>query len=635
MGLRARSSLRFLLRHPLQLLLLVLGVALGVAVVVSIDLAIGSSRAAFRASAETVSGRTTHQIRGGATGLPDSVVALLRIQGGLRAVAPVVEGTVATPLLPGRALTLLGIDPFSEAPVRPFLGEGSGLDLTALLSTPGGVLLAAGTAAEAGVSTGDSLPLLLGGTRVMGTVVGLLDPADELSRRGIRDVVVMDVGIAQEFLGEEGRLGRVDLVLAAGSQGVEELARVEALLPPGTRVEPVGTRTATLEGMTRAFDLNLTALSLLALVFGMFLIYNTMTFSVVQRRRLLGTLRALGVTRGELVRGILLEAAVLGAVGAALGVGLGVVLGQGLVGLVTRTINDLYFVVAVEGVEIPRAVLLKGFAMGLGATLLAAIPPAWEATSATPRSALTRSTVEDRVRTLVPRAAWGGAALLLLGGGMLLIPTRSIAVAFTALFAILLGMALATPAATVLLMGALRPLLARWAGILGSMAARGVVTALSRTAPAMAALVVAVSVTVGLGVMIASFRSTVVRWLDATLQADVYISPPSVVSNRAEGTLPEGLELRYVDVPGVAGVSTYRGREFTTPAYGVTRLVALGLDPRGEASLQFLEGDRSTAFLRFRAGGGVFISEPFAFRHQLSVGDTVRLPTEGGIGGSR
>jgi putative ABC transport system permease protein len=630
MGLRARSSLRFLLRHPLQLLLLVLGVALGVAVVVSIDLAIGSSRAAFRVSAETVSGRTTHQIRGGATGLPDSVVALLRIQGGLRAVAPVVEGTVATPLLPGRALTLLGIDPFSEAPVRPFLGEGSGLDLTALISTPGGVLLAAGTAAEAGVSTGDSLPLLLGGTRVMGTVVGLLDPADELSRRGIRDVVVMDVGIAQDFLGEEGRLGRVDLVLAAGPQGVEELARVEALLPPGTRVEPVGTRTATLEGMTRAFDLNLTALSLLALVFGMFLIYNTMTFSVVQRRRLLGTLRALGVTRGELVRGILLEAAVLGAVGAALGVGLGVVLGQGLVGLVTRTINDLYFVVAVEGVEIPRAILLKGFALGLGATLLAAIPPAWEATSATPRSALARSTVEDRVRTLVPRAAWGGAALLLLGGGMLLIPTRSIAVAFTALFAILLGMALATPAATVLLMGALRPLLARWAGILGSMAARGVVTALSRTAPAMAALVVAVSVTVGLGVMIASFRSTVVRWLDATLQADVYISPPSVVSNRAEGTLPEGLELRYVDVPGVAGVSTYRGREFTTPAYGVTRLVALGLDPRGEASLQFLEGDRSTAFQRFRLGGSVFISEPFAFRHQLSVGDTVRLPTERG-----
>lgn len=630
MGLRARSSLRFLLRHPLQLLLLVLGVALGVAVVVSIDLAIGSARAAFRASAETISGRTTHQIRGGPTGLPDSLPALLRIQGGLRAVAPVVEGMVASPLIPGRALTLLGIDPFSEAPVRPFLGEGGGLDLSTLLTTPGGVLLSAGTAVEAGLEVGDPLPLLLAGNRVQGRVVGILDPSDALARQGIRDVLVMDVALAQAFLGEEGRLGRVDLVLASGPEGDEELARVRELLPPGTRVEPVGTRTSTLEGMTRAFDLNLTALSLLALVFGMFLIYNTMTFSVVQRRRLLGTLRALGVTRGELVRGILGEALVLGLVGASLGVGLGLILGQGLVGLVTRTINDLYFVVAVEAVVVPTGLLLKGLALGTGATLLAAVPPAWEATSATPRSALARSMVEDKVRLLVPRAAWTGALLLLLGGGMLLLPTRSIGVAFAALFAILLGIALATPAATVLLMGLLRPVLARRAGILGSMAARGVVTALSRTAPAMAALVVAVSVTVGLGVMIASFRATVVRWLDATLQADVYISPPSVVSNRAEGTLPEGLEIRYQEVPGVAGVSTYRGREFTTPTYGITRLVALGLDPRGESALQFLEGDPVVAFQRFRLGGAVFISEPFAFRHQLSVGDVVRLPTERG-----
>lgn len=629
-SLRARSSLRFLLRHPLQLLLSVLGVALGVAVVVSIDLAIGSSRAAFRASAETVSGRTTHQVLGGATGLPDSLPALLRIQGGIRAAAPVVEGVVASRLLPGRALTLLGIDPFSEAPVRPFLGEGGGLDLTALLTTPGGVILSAETAADAGVSSGEAFPLRVAGVVVEGVVVGILSPADELARRGIRDLLVMDVALAQDFLGERGRLGRVDLVLADGAGGAEEVARIQALLPPGTRVEGVGTRTATLEGMTRAFDLNLTALSLLALVFGMFLIYNTMTFSVVQRWRLMGTLRALGVTRGELVWGVLGEAVVVGIAGAAAGVALGVVLGQGLVGLVTRTINDLYFVVAVEGVQVPPSVLLKGAVLGVSATLLASLPPAWEATSVTPGAALVRSAVENRVRQLVPRAAWAGALLLAGGGGALLVPTRSIGVAFAALFAILLGMALATPAATVVLMRALRPALARGAGILGSMAARGVVTALSRTAPAMAALVVAVSVTVGLGVMIASFRGTVVRWLDTTLQADVYVSPPAVVSNRAEGTLPAGLELRYAEVPGVAGISTYRGREFTTPLYGVTRLVALSLHPRGEAALELMDGNPSTALERFRREGAVLVSEPFAFRHAIVPGDRVQLPTGAG-----
>jgi len=625
--LRRRATFRFLLRHPLQLFLSVLGVALGVAVVVSIDLAVGSSRAAFRASAETVSGRATHQLLGGPTGIPDELPALLRIEGGLGAVAPVVEGVVSSPLLPGRGLIVLGIDPFSEAPVRPWLGGVGGIDLASLLTTPGGVVVAHEVAAEAGVGVGDPLPLRFGGTPVDGVVTATLQPADELARRGIRDLLVMDIGQAQALLGEAGRLSRIDLVL---DEGRGELAAVRALLPPGVRIEPVGTRTSTLEGMTRAFDLNLTALSLLALVFGVFLIYNTMTFSVVQRRRTLGTLRALGVTRGELLRDMLAEAATIGGVGALLGVGLGVILGRGLVGLVTRTINDLYFVVAVDGVLIPWEVLVKGGVLGVGATLLATLLPAWEATSVTPRSALSRSAVEDRVRHLVPRAGMAGGLLLALGGGALAIPTRSIGVAFLALFAILLGVALLTPVTTVLVMGALRRPLSRVGGILASMAVRGVVTSLSRTAPAMAALVVAVSVTVGLGVMIASFRGTVVRWLDSTLQADVYISPPTVVSNRAEGTLPAGLEVTYAAVPGVEGVSTYRGREFTTVEYGVTRVVALGLHPLGEGAIDFLEEGPGGGLLALREGTGVIVSEPFAFRHGVGVGGAVRLPTEGG-----
>src|SRR5690606_4015552 len=108
-------------------------------------------------------------------------------------------------------------------------------------------------------------------------------------------------------------------------------------------------------------------------------------------------------------------------------------------------------------------------------------------------------------------------------------------------FAVVLGMALLVPIATVGVVGVLRPLL-RWGlGAVGGMAARGVVTSLSRTAPAMAALVVAVAVTLGLGVMIHSFRGSVVRWLEVTLQADLYVSVPSVVSARAQGELPPAL----------------------------------------------------------------------------------------------
>ena len=116
--------------------------------------------------------------------------------------------------------------------------------------------------------------------------------------------------------------------------------------------------------MTAAFRTNLTALSLLALVVGMFLIYNSMTFSVVQRRPLFGTLRCLGVTRGEIGVLVLGEAVMVGALGSLLGLGAGRDPGPGRGAAVTQTINDLYFVVTVRGIAIPVASLAKGALAG-------------------------------------------------------------------------------------------------------------------------------------------------------------------------------------------------------------------------------------------------------------------------------
>ncbi|TVP42450.1 MAG: FtsX-like permease family protein [Gemmatimonadales bacterium] len=631
----ARATRRHLLRHPWQLVLTLLGVSLGVAVTVALDLAIQSSREAFRVSGETITGRATHQVLAGPAGLPDGLAARLRIEGGLRDVAPVVEGWGVHPDQPERPLRILGVDPFSEAPFRPWLGGGptGEVDGARLVTEAGAVFLSEGTALSLGVAAGDPLPLRIGGTQPTLRVAGVLEPTDALARQGLRDLLVVDLSEAQDLLGSPGRVDRLDLriperISASPEAEAALLALIESLLPGDARLVPAGTREETMGEMVRAFDLNLTALSLLGLLFGVFLIYNTMTFSVVQRRRLFGTLRALGATRRRILAGVLGEAMALGVAGAVLGVGLGIVLGRGLVRLVTRTINDLYFVVSVEGLALPPDVLIRGALLGIGATLLASLPPAWEATTVSAREAMARSTVESRVREMVPKAALLGALMVAAGAGLLLLTSRSLGAAFGGLFAVLTGMALIVPAATVLLLAAVRPVLARVAGVLGAMAARGVVTSLSRTAPALASLVIAVSVVVGLGIMIQSFRGSVVRWLDVTLQADLYISPPGVVANRPEGRLPVALAASAAELPGVAGVSTYLGTELVTESYGVTRFVALGLDPRGERSLDLMEGGdaEGQVFQRFRAGDGVFVSEPFAFRHGVGVGDPVVLP---------
>lgn len=632
MRLLRKASLRHLFGHPAQLALSVLGVALGVAVVVAMDLAIQSSREAFRVSTETVAGRATHAVVAAVGGVDDQVFTRIRMEAGLREAAPVVEGVASSPALPGMALRVLGVDPFSEGPFRPFLAGGStGVDVSALLTVPNAVVMSATTAAEAGVTPGDTLTVQVEGRERRLPVVGVLDPMDRLARLGLRDLLVMDVSSAQELTGSLGSVSRIDLRVPVGPEGDAALSRVEGVLPEGLRLEATGTRTAALTGMIRAFDLNLTALSLLGLVFGMFLIYNAMTFSVVQRREMMGSLRALGVTRREVVTGILREAAWVGSAGAALGVALGVLLGRGLVHMVTRTINDLYFVVSVEGLALPVEVLAKGAALGLGATLLAALPPALEAANAPPRVAQLRSVVESAARRAVPRAAAMGAVLFVAGAALLAVPTRALLVSFVALFLVILGMALLVPLGTVLLVGALRPWLARGAGILGTMASRGVVTALSRTAPAVASLVVAVSVTVGLGIMIQSFRGTLTRWLEGTLQADVYVSLPSTQASRAAGTLDVALLDALRAHPRVSGWSTYRGVD-VAGAEGVMRLVALDLHPRGEASFDFESGGGGEAFRSFRQEGAVLVSEPFAYRRGLAVGDTVAIPGARGTG---
>ncbi|MBW3535796.1 MAG: ABC transporter permease, partial [Gemmatimonadetes bacterium] len=159
MSLLVRSALRDAGRHPGQALLTVMGVAMGVAVALGIHLAVGSARQAFRVSTEAVVGQATHHVVGGPGGLPDRVFRRIRVDAGVRASAPVVEGWVEARGLDGVALRVLGVDPFSEAPFRPWLTRAAagGMDVATLVTSPGAVALSAATARDAGVGLGDTL----------------------------------------------------------------------------------------------------------------------------------------------------------------------------------------------------------------------------------------------------------------------------------------------------------------------------------------------------------------------------------------------------------------------------------------------------------------------------------------------
>ncbi len=631
-ALLSRLSRRHFARHPWQALLAVLGVGLGVAVVVSIDLANASALRAFALSSEAVTGRATHRITGGPAGVPEELFARLRSNHGVRPSAPVVAGYVGLKDRPGRVVQILGLDPFSERGFRSYLEQGAaGLDIDVLLTEPGSVLTSARTAADLGLEPGASLVLDFAGEERKARLAGLLEP-HELRQEALADLLVADVSTAQELLGVEGRLTRIELILDDGPGQAARIAQIEALLPPGARLEGASAAGAAGERMTGAFRTNLQALSLLALLCGGFLIYNTVTFAVVQRRQLFGGLRALGVTRREIFGLVLGEALLIGLVGGALGLAGGVALGRGLVGQVTRTINDLYFTVAVQGLALDPLALGKGALLAVGASLLAALAPAAEAMATSPLTALDRAELESRTHRAVPRASAAGIALLGLGALLLAWPGSGLPASFAGLFALLLGFALLTPAATILLIAVLTPVAGLLFGQLGRIGGRGVVAALSRTAVAISALMIAVSVIVGVDVMVRSFRATVEGWLEYSLPADLYLSAGAAPTGDLEGVRP-GFDAALVErlraLDGVAGMSTLRQTSVRS-GDGETRLIAVDLAPGSFDSFAFKSGDPESIWPAFERGEVAIVSEPYASRTGAGVGSEVWLETPGG-----
>ena len=616
--LRWTMTHRYLMRHRWQTVLSVVGIALGVAVVVAVDLANESARRAFELSVETLTGGATHQIVGGATGFDESVYTRLRVERGMRQSAPVVEGFAE---VGDETLRLLGVDPLAERGFRPEFGQTGPGVARRLMLDPATVLLSVATARRLHVQAGDRLSLEVGGRAVDVTVAGLLG-AGGGSLRGNADLLVADVATAQELLGRIGRLDRIDLRLPAGHEAAA-LRDLRRWLPPGLRIVSAAARSQSMLQLTRAFRINLTAMSLLALLVGAFLIYNTMIFSVLRRRSLLGMLRVIGVTRRELFFLVLAEALVIGAVGTLVGLATGYALGQGLVRLVTRTINDLYFVLTVTDFLISPWSFAKGTALGLAATVLAASVPAREAAWATPQAAQRRSVVEARSRRQLG-SGWLLASLLITAAvGLLLLPGGSLITGFAGLFLLVLGFTALTPAAVFWLSRFFSGPAALF-GVLGRLAARGVSASLSRSGVAIAALTVAVAATVGMGIMVESFRGTVAHWLTQTLQGDLYVGAPGATSTRVDGTLDPGVLARLRHVEGIAAVSTARRVEMES-SDGPVAVTALQMAPRTSQGFMLKAGNPSRLWPAFQRGEVVLVSEAYAYRRATRVGDSVTL----------
>lgn len=615
------ASIRHLLRHPAQLVLALVGLSVGVGTIIAVDIATASSGRAFQLSVQAVNGAATHAIAGGPQGVDERVYVDLRTGRGSTAVAlaPVVEGYVT---IGERTMQLIGIDPFASSDldaskktdVRSVVG-----DVRSWFTQPGAVVMAATTAKQLGLALNQPFEVDVGGKTHAAVLIGTVSG----DQAGYDSLVLADIAQAQEWMDSVGKLSRIDVRVADGAAAADLRAR----LPAGVMLERSQGRAQQSVNMTAAFTTNLQAMSMLALMVSTLLIYGAISFAVVQRRRIIGILRALGATRGNVLTIVLSEAAVLGAVGAGLGLLLGVVIGRGLVQLVSQTINDLYFVVAVNETILPATSIAKALLAGFGTALAGAWLPALEVAGSTPQLGLRRSVLEARAVTLARKLLFASGALAVASGIVAATSGRNLFAGFAALFLLLLSAATVTPAVLRLLASVAARVTGRVSPI-ARLVFGDIAASLSRTGVAVAALGMALAAMIGVSIMVESFRESLRDWLAHTMRADIYVTAPGPGAGRPERKIDSRLVKAMLSTPGVVDFGMSRRVTVDLP-HGPIPLDAVQLAKNGYANMDLTIGDPAVTWPAFEKGE-IVISEPLAYRTQLNVGNTLTLPTDDG-----
>jgi putative ABC transport system permease protein len=621
---------RTILRDRTRSLITMLGVALGVAVALAIHLANEGVLRSFSAALDHVAGKTRLQVSAGEAGFDEAWFPSIVATPGVAQAAPIVQ--TATPVAgrPGELLLVLGVDVFSDGGIREYRGPTPALeDPLRLLSDPNAILLTAHYADAHGLGVGDPIHLLTPTGPKTFVVQGLLaDQGAALAMDG--RFAVLDIASAQLNFGKLGRLDRVDLVLDPGASPDRVASALRAVLPPEIIVERPEARNAQVERMLGSFQLNLFVLSLIALFVGAYLVYNTMSVSVVRQRSQIGILRGLGVSRAGILCAVSGEGALIGLAGSLLGVGLGLLLSRATLAMVSRTVSSLYAFVRPGPVEVPATLILEAILLGTGTSLLSAFLPALEATTISPRETLAAASRERRHR---PWALAGAGAALLLASYVLaqLGPVRGRPLfGYGASLALLLGATLFCPTALLTLRRSLAPALTAARLLGGRLAAGNLGRGLRRNGVTVGAMVVGLAMLVSVSTMIHSFRRTVEVWVDQTIRADLYLSQASRLVKGADTRLPADILTAVRHVPGVAEADGFRGLRQNDGQGGSFVLGAgdFGLMAK-RGRLLFRRGESSSILLRARANDQVIVSETFAERYRVAEGDEAVLHPPG------
>jgi len=622
-------SARYLRRHPFRVFLSVMSVALGVALFASIDVSNSSTEAAFRRTVTALAGKSQLQVvKGRALGVEEEALKKIDAVPGVVA-APVLQLGTTMPGSPD-GLLIMGLDFNREASFRLWdVAEGEKPQINPLAFLGGDVILVSRSfAAKHKLKLGGGFKIDTA-TGPRGVIIGAIFKDEGPAQIFGGNIAVMPLKTAQRLFRRLGSIDRVE-ILATGN--VEEVARrLREALGSDYSVRPPPQSNSFLdEAMTRLRAL--LGVGVVALLVGVFIIYNSVSISVVERVREIGTLRAIGATRKQIFSVIVFEWAILGLIGSAGGLGIGVGLAKALIRIWTKEVNQVTMVVDVTQLDILPRTVIGSLVLGTMTTLIAAVFPASAAMSISPLDMLRQGLNTMRAAGGYFRTFLIGLASLAISLVLLQDPLRFVNVGLVASFFAFLGAALIMPQMTLWVSKAGEPMLRRFSELLGFLAADNIAKYPQRTALTVIALAGALAMMVSSSSIVTGIKARSAEWMEDALPFDCTINSIDYASTLySNAALPVDVPSR---VQSVEGVDFTYGVRAALQDYGERDIMIFAINMDGYARMQETRGRHG--FLLpgtlpgLLSGKGVIVSENFALLNRLKTGDALELATPKG-----
>lgn len=440
--------------------------------------------------------------------------------------------------------------------------------------------------------------------------------------------VFMDLGNFQEYFHKTGALTRIDL--STDEKKAAEIARV---VPPGLAIEKKEQVLQNQKALVDGFRFNLRFVTFLAVLVGVFLLYNTIFISVVKRRTEIGILRGLGMDRKTVVALFSIQGMLLGFTGSILGIAFGQLFAWFSILAVEKTITRFYQSVVISDFFITGKDVLWTLLLGLSASFLASIVPALESANVRPNESSREGTFERAYKSRQKFLSVIGAIVILCGAVIIYADYRFVPfpfpwLSYAGIVLFIVGCTLNAPA----YLGASLEVFRRPVYRLFKASARLAVgdTKGSRYRFSLALMSVAVSsaLIVAIVTSVHSLKTSFIGWINTYIAADVYIKPASCASNFCFSPLADEIVKTVETMPGVEHVGRYRALQLDI--HGQKVVAGFGNSEllwKYRPHISPEEKDRLQRLARYRE---ISISDYLKVKYGLKRGDVVNLRTPKG-----